>query len=156
MAETEAEEDDDADGVGAVDGLEDGAGVVDGDLCAEGGGEAGDAAEVTVVAGGVSLDTAGVGFAEVGREGLFAEDELIGAGDVFYAGEGVVARVEAEGGFEEIAVFDEVVGEVAGASPGKGGGPIACAGGTVVHQRCGLAVLILGGGESFGTVKMSI
>ena len=84
---------------------------VGGKLCAGGGEDVGDEAEVAVVAEGVSSDVGDRGFGEVGWErGAGREEELVGAAGVFDARPDVVAGVELEEGFEEVAVFFAVVG----------------------------------------------
>ena len=68
-------------------------------------------AEVAIVAEGVSGYVADRGFGEVGWErGAGGEEKFVGAGGVFDARPDVVAGVELEEGFEEVAVFFSVVG----------------------------------------------
>src|SRR5258708_6680252 len=96
----------------AVGGDERGGGGVGGELCARGGEEVWGDAVVAVVAEGVGGDVADGGFGEVGWEcGAGGEEEFVGAAGVFDARPDVVAGVELEEGFEEVAVFFSVVGE---------------------------------------------
>ncbi len=93
--------------VGGDEGLR---GRVSRELRAGSGEHVGDEAVVAVVAEGVSGDVADGSFGEVGWEWRARwEEEFVGAGGVFDAGPDVVAGVELEEGFEEIAVFDAVI-----------------------------------------------
>ena len=102
-----------------------------------------------------------------GSGGAGWDEEFVGAAGVFDARPDVVAGVELEEGFEEVAVFDAVVGEGFGAAPEEGVGPVAGGGGghvhaghaggvvvradgAVVHDGCGLALLVFVGVEGFG------
>ena len=145
---------------------------VSGELGSGGGEDVWDEAEVAVVTEGVGGDVADWGFGEVWREGGAGwEEEFVGSGGVFDACPDVVASVELEERFEEVAVFYASVGEGFGAAPEKSGGPVAGgwgghvhihfhaghaggvvvhADGAVVHDGCGLALLVFGGVEGFG------
>ena len=83
------------------------------------------------------------------------EEEFVGAAGVFDARPDVVAGAELEEGFEEVAVLFAGVGEGLGAAPEERGGPVAVrchavgvscgAEGAVVHDGCGLALLVFVG-----------
>ncbi len=111
LGDAEADEGDYSPGVSAVRGDESCGCGVGGELCAGGGEDVGDEAEVAVVAEAVGGDVADGGFGEVGWERRAGwEEKFVGAAGVFDARPDVVAGVELEEGFEEVAVFDAVVG----------------------------------------------
>ena len=106
FCDAEADEGYDSPGMVAVGGDEAVGGGVGGELRAGGGEDVGNEAVVAVVAEGVGGDVADGGLGEVGWErGAGWEEEFAGAASVFDARPDVVAGVELEEGFEEVAVF---------------------------------------------------
>lgn len=114
--------------------------------------------EVAVVAEGVGGDVAERELFEIGWELTSrGDEELVGAAGVLDAGPEIVASAELEKRFGKVAVLFAAVGERACASPDQCGGPVAgvracgeAAEGTVVHDGCGLSLLVFAGRQRFG------
>src|SRR5271170_7942591 len=106
LCDAEADEGYDSPGMVAVGGDESCGCGVGGELRAGGGEDVGDEAVVAIVAEAVGGNVADGRFDEGGREcGAGREEQFAGAARVFDARPDVVAGVELEEGFEEIAVF---------------------------------------------------
>lgn len=105
--------------------------------------------EVAVVAKGVGLNSSGRLFVEPGRKGKLAEEQFVGAIEIFDAGPDTVASLEGKCGFKQVAIEDGGVLDGTGAAPQERVGPVPFSNWTVVDDGSGHAALILRGKERF-------
>src|ERR1700733_1326484 len=91
--------------------------AVGGELSAEGGGQPRNYIKIVIVAERVCLYLSDGLFHKARRQRILTQDELVRTLGALETGPGVVARQEADRGFEEVAVENRVVAERSSASP---------------------------------------
>ncbi len=113
----QAQEDDPADRVLAVTGLQDIGHAIPGDLCSQRGGQMRDVPDFPFVARGVGLHSGEITFVESRRLGTLAQKKLVGTIHIFDTRPGIVAFEKTQRRFQQIAVADIAASHILIPSP---------------------------------------